>query len=310
MPITVLGPGVGWALLHWQDLHDFIYLSSMGKTGNLKPPSTPVTPGLSRLPAVGLASAALACGVLLLAVLALITLIRHRRDQRTWAFAMCPAVGIAIIMVNPYGNEGIFRAALFGIPWLAILAAQAFRGAGTPRRSTAAVLAALLPLSAAYAISAFGLDATNVLRPDDRIAYQAFRAANPHSDEPTYLLALGPGDVPDMPPSQNLLHVAVKRLTIDPHGFALTGAPAPQVVEELTAALIDYAAMTAPAGHLYAIWSPVSEYYGWEYGIHTREQFTALRDAFAASTSWKTTYSRNGSRLFEYIGPPDESAGH
>jgi hypothetical protein len=61
-------------------------------------------------------------------------------------------------------------------------------------------------------------------------------------------------------------------------------------------------ANVSSSGRLYALWSPASSFYGWEYGMHTREQFEALRDSFAASSSWKIAYSSGGTVLFEYTG--------
>ena len=49
-------------------------------------------------------------------------------------------------------------------------------------------------------------------------------------------------------------------------------------------------------------WSPTSSYYGWEYGLHTPEQFIAMRDAFAASPLWNVIFSEGGSVLFQYTG--------
>ena len=301
LPATVLGPAVGWALLHWHDLRNFLYFDDMGNSANLKPPSTELTAGLARMPIVAINSYALLLGVLVLGLLAAVTLFRSRRDRRAWALALCPSVGVVIILVNPYGNEGIFRAALFGIPWLAVLAAQAFR---TPahRRPMWSLLLTLTALSATFLVGTFGMDATNVLRPRDRDAFQQFQATNPGSDETSFLLVLGPGDLPSSPPTQSRLHIAVKRSYIDDAGFRLNYSTPSAIAANLTTKYVQYAGKGTPAGHLYALWSPVSAYYGQEYGIHTREQFTALRDAFADSPAWKTVYASEGTVMFEYTG--------
>jgi hypothetical protein len=206
-------------------------------------------------------------------------------------------VGLAIIVVNPYGNEGIFRAALFGIPWLALLAAQAFRE--RPSLSQAVVLAAL---TCTFVVATTGLDASNVVRPHDREAALRFEAANSGSQQVTFLLVLGPGDLPGSPPTQSATHVAVKRSDLDSAGFALNTGTPDETVRNLTQAYVRYAGDGTPADHLFAIWSPVSSAYGTEYGIHTTAQFAALRDALVRSPSWSVAYSSGGTLLFQYTG--------
>lgn len=309
LPATILGPSVVWALLHLGDVQNFLSLGDVGNASNFRPPETIATPGLERLPVVGQTVVALVAGVVLVGLVALAVLVRRRRDRLAWAMAVCPAVGLAIIAVNPYGNEGIFRAILFGLPWLSILAASAVRPApiGVHIRGRllrvvhVPLLALCVALTLTFTVAAFGLDATNVLRPQDREAFEMFRATNPGSAATSYLLVAGPGDLPSSPPTQQLQHVAIKRSDIDPTGFALNvGTPADRV-RDLTAMYLDYSGGAEKGSHLYAIWSPVSSYYGWEYGLHTPAQFAELRDAFAASPSWTTIYAEGGTVLFEYV---------
>jgi hypothetical protein len=230
-----------------------------------------------------------------------VTTVRRRRDAACWALALCPGVGVGVIVVNPYGNEGIFRATLFALPWLAILAAQAWRSGGG-RWTFASELAILLTLSTTFVVASFGLDATNVLRRPDREAFQLFQATHPDSSEASFLLMLGPGDLPSSPPTQTRVHLAIKRTDIDDVGFALTSGTPTAIEQNLTREFVAYAGPDTPADHLYTIWSPVSSYYGVEYGIHTAAQYAALRDAFAISPSWMITYSSGGTILFEYRG--------
>ncbi|MEU4240786.1 hypothetical protein [Actinoplanes sp. NPDC026619] len=301
LPAAVLAPAGGWALLHWRDLGNFLNLSSIGNSDNFKPPATMVTPGLSRLAVVPITSAALLLGVLLLGLLAAVTLFRRRRERAIWAVALCPSVGMVIILVNPYGNEGIFRATLFGIPWLAVLAAQAFRPSVRLRPSVP-MLATLLTLVTTFSIATFGMDASNVVSPQDREATRRFQAANTGPGDISYLLNLGPGDVPSSPPSQSRTHISLKRSDFDTTAFALSDGTVSEIEASVTDKFVDYIGTGTTADHLYAIWSPVSSYYGEEYGIQTKAQFAAYRDAFANSPSWATVYSSHGTVLFQYTG--------
>jgi hypothetical protein len=300
-PTTVLMPALIWTFLHRDDVGHFFSLGDFGNVSNFQPPSTAATAGLHRLPVVTATVVALVAGVVLLGVVAFATLIRGRRRAHIWAVAMAPAAGFAIVAINPYGNEGLFRALLFGLPWLAVLAAAALpRNDARPLHWPLAGLA--LPLCLTFLVATFGLDASNVLRPTDRAAFQIFLTTPVRATQTNFLLVLGPGDLPSSPPTPDHSYVAVKRSDIDPDGFAIGGASAAAYVPRITGEFVEYAAANASGSHLYAFWSPVSLYYGWEYGMHDPAQFATLRDSFVASSSWTIAYSSGGTVLFEYTG--------
>jgi hypothetical protein len=217
--------------------------------------------------------------------------------MRTWALAVSPAVGLVLVAINPYGNEGVFRAILFALPWLAVLAAPVVAG----RRS----LAVLLTLCATFAVAAHGLDASNVLRRPDREGLHRFLATDIRPPEVGYLLLLGPAalDLPIAAPKAGQTHVVLQRSQIDRQGFALTGRSAAQNEQHITDEFVSYTATRSPSARRYALWSPASSAYGWEYGMHTRQQFEELRDSFTASPSWRVVYSSGGTVLFEETGP-------
>jgi hypothetical protein len=301
-PLTVLGPAVGWALVNWRDLSEFLTLGDIGSSGNFTPPAPGATSGLARLPAFLTFEGGLAGGVVILALLAGATLFRRRREAAAWAVALCPGAGVAIILVHPYGSEGIFRATLFSLPWLAVLAAQVFRRGDTRvgRLSPVVVIAAL---TTTFILGTFSLDASNVMRAADRTAFAIF-ADTPTGQGLNYALILGPGDLPSAPTTTPVTHLSVYRSEIDDAGFTLNGAIDQDTVQRLTSELISYSGNESPAGHLFAVWSPVSSDYGREYGLHTAARFAALRDAFQAAAAWKTIYTADGTVLFEYVGIP------
>ena len=299
-PLTVLGPAVAWALINWRDLSEFLTLGDIGSSGNFKPPAPGATSGLARLPAFLTFEGGLAGGVLVLALLAGFVLVRRRREAAAWALALCPGAGVAIILVHPYGSEGIFRATLFSLPWLAVLAAQAFRR-GETRVGRFSPVAVLAVLTTAFVLGTFSLDASNVMRASDRTAFQVF-AATPTAGGLNYALILGPGDLPSAPTVSPVTHLSVYRADIDDTGFTLTGAIDQETVQRLTSELISYSNTESPAGRLFAVWSPTSSDYGREYGLHTAAQFAALRDAFQAAPAWKTIYTADGTVLFSYVG--------
>jgi hypothetical protein len=108
--------------------------------------------------------------------------------------------------------------------------------------------------------------------------------------------------VPSGPNTGPNTRIPVYRNAIDTtYGFTIKTADA-STVDTLTEELISYSGLSDPTDRLFAFWSPTSSYYGWEYGLHTPEQFTALRDAFATSPLWKVIFAEGGSVLFEYTG--------
>ncbi|MDR7279047.1 hypothetical protein [Catenuloplanes atrovinosus] len=295
VPATVLLPAVLWTLAHFSAVAGFLSLSEIGDAANFRPPRTAAVDDLERLPIVTVSVVALAAGIVLLGLVAAGVLVTRLRDERAWALAACPAVGLVVIAGNAYGNEGIFRAALFGIPWLALLAAGAF----TERRRPA-LLALCAALTATFVTAAFSMDATNVSRPGDRAAFQYFL------DRPrgSWMLILGPGDLPSVPPNRERTHVSVYRPILDPVAERPAGETPERAVPRLTERLRLYADREANwrTDHLYALWSPVTSYYGWEYGLHTRDEFAALRDAFATAPGWSVAFRSGETVVFAYRG--------
>ncbi|MCU7723125.1 hypothetical protein ODJ79_05310 [Actinoplanes sp. KI2] len=318
LPATVLGTAVLWALVNWADISQFVDLSHLGRSGNLTTPTPTASSGLGRLTVFLAMEATLAVSLLILGALSLVVLWRQRmslvilwrqrrsprqwepENLRLWALAACPGAGLAIVIAHPYGKEGLYRAVLFALPWLAVLAAQAF-ALRANRWWQATQLAVASMLTVNFVIGTFSLDASNVMRKGDLDAFAAY--AQTHTDGGVnYCLVIGPGDVPSGPNTGPNTRIAVYRDAIDTtYGFTIDTVDA-KTVETLTEQLIAYSGLSDPTDRLYAFWSPTSSYYGWEYGLHTPEQFAALRDAFAASPLWKVTFSEGGSMLFAYVG--------
>ena len=214
-PALVLVPAIGWALAHADALRGFISLKDIGQAQNFLPPQTVASSTLQRLPIVQLTVVALLAEIFLVGTLAAVTLLRHRRELRLWGFAACPAVGLVLIATNPYGQEGIFRAVLFGIPWLVLLAAQCF---SPPQRllRRLPVVAVCASLTAAFVVASFGLDATNVVRPSDLAALRYYQhLGERQSGTVSDLLVLGGGDLPVFIPMKGGTHQILGRDSLE-----------------------------------------------------------------------------------------------
>lgn len=301
-PLLVLVPALAWLTAHRATLKGFVSWADIGAWGNFRPPRTTASAGLARLPIVRETVLALVLGIVVVAALALVALLRRPHDRRLWAFACCPAAGLVLVVINPYGQEGVFRAALFGLPWLALLAVHAFP---TMRRvDPGLVLAAVVAVLAwTFLVASFGLDASNVVRPADVAAYRRVQRESTERSVPSEVLSLGEGDLPSSLPPEARSYQAVRRDALKlPADFARM--PPQQQLQQVTVRYVDYADRTSAGADLYALWSPASRYYDWAYGVQSPAQFVALRDAFRSSPYWAVVLHRDGTYLFRFELPP------
>jgi glycosyltransferase involved in cell wall biosynthesis len=298
-PGLVLAPAVAWALVHRGALSGFLSWEAIGRLTNFRPPQTVESPGLARLPVVAQASEALLAGILLVGVVAAVALAVRYRLRSAWALAVCPVVGLILVAINPYGQEGIFRAALFGIPWLAILAAYCFP---SPRRMLVrvGVLGMAVVLTATFLVSSFGLDAINVMRPSDVAAFRYFQQQRTYPITTNYVLALGAGDLPTSLPPQTGDFLVVRREALNDPVREQPDLQADKQVQVLTDRFLKLSHQSPSTAHLYAVWSPVSSDYGVAYGLQSASQFEALRDAFRRSPYWEVSFHEGGTYLFRF----------
>ena len=287
-----------WALLNRHVLAGFINFSDLGNLANFSPPPTISTPGLTRLAIVGYASDALLLGILALIVLACIGLARTFRRRPSWGFFVSAGVGIIFIAVNPYGREGIFRAALFGIPWLAVLAIVALR-TNPPRWVSAVYGLATVGLLATFLTSSFGLDNQGVVRTTDLAAFRLYETRALGRGD---LLNLSYGDIPSTVASTG----AIDRLVIWSTVVARSTLTAPPTPRDAASLARRYAALAAkktgtPASELYALWSPAAATYGVNYGLETLAHAQEWRDRLIASPDWRVVYHQGGTYLFKVV---------
>jgi hypothetical protein len=296
---TMLVPAGLWAALNAKALSGFISLSALGNLSNFRPPATPSAPGLSRLPIVGESSHALALGLLILVALALIGLARNVRRASAWAFMLAAGLGLVFISINPYGSEGIFRAALFGIPWLTIVGLASVR---KPPWRWAGFFVVGIVLLGTFLVAQFGLDETNVTRRPDIAALYAFIA---HAPPGSYRLELGDGDLPQT------LDPTIRNLVWDPLwnpnnkaelAVHSVSPPTAANLNQLTASYIAYAHNVGhtPARDLFVVWAPVVAQYQVEYAVETMANSLEWRNLFLASPRWKVIFKDDGSYLFRY----------
>ena len=301
VPATCLVPAVAWGLFNRSVLSGFLSLHDLGSLSNFVPPVTVATPGLQRLPIVAESSYALLLGILVLAGLAIVGFLRTVRSKQSWAYLISAGVGLGVLVANPYGNEGIFRATLFGIPWLAVLAAVAI-GSRPPSWLTGVSWLTSLGLLTTYLVAMFGLDGVNVIRPSDLRVLQAYES---HAPASSYLLNLCYGDIPGsvtVPQLANNFEWTdlVTRADVRP------GGPTPADVAALAHRYLRYAAENGdnPPRKLYAVWSVASAQFAIDYGLETPAQTRRWPQLLAASPDWRIVSHQGGTYLFRLVIPP------
>jgi hypothetical protein len=211
-----------------------------------------------------------------------------------------PGVGLVLIATNPYGNEGIFRAVLFAIPWLAAMGTQALPGIRSRWSSSIYGLTAVILLGT-YLVSMFGLDNANVMRLSDYESFQVYEAtANQNT---SYLLNLSYGDevLPDSVsfPSGNMANHFVSWGDLVTDAEAATMKPTVKDADTMAQQYYKYAAKNdGETSELYASWTTASAVYSDDYGLETYAQAVAWRNAIIASPDWRVVYSNDGSYIF------------
>lgn len=311
-PALVLAPAVGWALVNFGDVSGFLDLSSFGSIANFRPPQTDASPGLERLPVVGWTVRALAGGLLVLGLLAAWTWVRallaSRRAGpgrravllRLLSFAGASMVGLVLVAANPYGQEGIFRAVLFAVPWLAPLAALPLRRTELLRGRLPLAGAAVL-MTATFLVASFGLDRLNVVRPgDERVLDYLNSQAGPSPAGSQLVLVLLAGDLPTSAGREGVTQrlVSYDDLDLEP---GLTDRPVKTQEEELTQGARTFARINDDE-QVYVLWSPTSAAYSRAYGLQSLEDSAALRDTFAGDPRWERVDDDQGTVLFRYQG--------
>jgi hypothetical protein len=304
IPLAALLPAVLWAVLNWSVLGSFASLYDFGNLSNFAPPKTAVTPGLQRLPIVGQGTDAEVAGLVVLIGLAAVGFLAAVTRQSGWKFfspayawsmILSAGAGLALIVANPYGNEGIFRAVLFAIPWLAALAVTAI-----PRFSRGWLVipfAMLLTgLAATFCIASFGLDNADVIRPGDVAALNFYNAK---ASSKGYILDLSYGDTPTGMLSLANGH-SVGWSTIVPQTGDRVDPMTPESAALLARNYLAYVAQDqgGSTSALYAIWSPSSVDYSIDYGLETAATAVAWEQALVASPVWKLVYHSDGTYLF------------
>jgi hypothetical protein len=297
---AVLVPAALWLGLNRNVVSPYFSLADIWHLTNFLAPQQAAANGLARQSIVAFSSYALLLGVLVLIAAALVGFARHRHEAWAWAFMASAGLGLIFVAFNPYGNEGIYRATLFGIPWLALLALRAVER--PPSRMGLVALAAMtFVLLGTFLVANFGMNASSVMRGSDLTALRVFESRAPAG---SYLVSVGYGEMPNV-----LSYFSSDLQTAEFSALVGPAKPTPRqpVAGDVAAFTRRYENLArtksgAVPSDLYAVWSPVLSEYSFEYGLLSKRQSAAWRSLMLASPDWRLVYSADGTLLFRLSG--------
>lgn len=304
LPIGV--PALAWAAIVHKTIEQHFTFGALFNLGNFTPPVTVATPGLHRLAVVGVQSHVLLVSLLILILLGALGFLPNIRTRWAWAYGLCPIVGLAFIAINPYGNEGIFRATLFAIPWIAVLAMKMPEPGGgwrlltSPAVVTAAVTSCLMVLLGTFLVAAYAMDGTMVLAAGD-VAVVDHLMHLPGRN--AFVLSIGSADNPaDGANSiENYTPLEWSQVANVPE---LQQLHPPAV--DATALADRYGLVAAqqgatPRSPLYLIWAHSSLLYANAYGLQSPPQMHAWLRLLETSPNWRLVDRARGTYLFKLV---------
>lgn len=177
LPAVVLIPAVAWTAANFHIVERYLKPTQIGSLATNILPGGLIRTSLHKGTLIRVDSYAMAGAVTVVGILAVGALVRYR-TRTHMAGALCALSGLGLFFGSAYGNEGIFRVALFALPWLALLAADLSR-AEPGRRLWAMGLAVLPGMLVMNLIANRGLDYIRVIRPGDLTALRAFETTAP-----------------------------------------------------------------------------------------------------------------------------------
>jgi hypothetical protein len=161
----------------------------------------------------------------------------------------------------------------------------------------------LLALVPTFLIASFGMDAVNVVKPGDLVAFQTFEntVVRP-TQQPAVLAQLGPGNLPGILAAKSARQTEIDRLVVGDDMNETTDLDPTAEVVRFTAKYLTWTGQTPQDANLWAVWSPLSQEYARAYATERPATFAGLRDAFLASPYWTVVLSDRGTILFRFNG--------
>lgn len=304
IPLALAVPPLAWAAVNFGVLDRFLSWDAFGRVlSNASPPQHASTTLPVSL-ATRLVFLAPAVVLVLVGLLALFGVVRLR-NRLAFGLLAAAASPVSLLAASNYGQEAIFRVALFALPWLAILAMLGLpRAFGTRNATTLTVVA--LTATMLFVVNAYGqtgLDWARVVRNDAADATRMFETV---AQPGAALVVVGtanasPGKITARYGDVLYLNRDALNVYVPGHGDAYDATADAQ---EITKRLIGW----TPDRQRFALLSDSVGAWGDRYGLQSYADYGKLRDAFDHSAVWVPVLVGPTTTLYEYI-PGSTGAG-
>jgi len=294
VPLVVALPAVGWAVVNSAVLGPFIRLDALGRVGqNVTPPAHP-TASAGIEPVTRLAFQVPAAVLVLVGLAALVTVLR-RPSRTTWGLLVAAGSSGVLTVVSNYGQEGIFRVAMFALPWLALLAV--YPGRGALRISPTVIAGGLAVLILVNAFGQTALDWGRVVRPDTSDATRWFERS---ATKDAVMLVTGTSNATPGKVTERYGEVRyVGRDTLEDFPDVSERYDPAADVRHLTGSLVS----RAEASEYYALVSDSLGGYDDLYGLQDYADYVRFRSEMARSPLWEEVRVGATSRLYRLRNP-------
>jgi hypothetical protein len=277
-------PTLAWTALNHSALGGYISFAGIGHSSNFTLPSQRA--GVAQQFIVKEAILATAAAIFLLVVGGAYVVLR-RRTKANWGVAITSGVGLGVVAVNAYGNEGIFRAVLFAIPWLAILFVRALADVPARIRPGASVVACVL-LAGAYLVGALSLDGGTVIRKTDlTVLDKIVKYADDHPHRIVLAVSMNAGDLPIADPTvpDNMAYFSLKPIVSSARHPTPKSLDAGMVKTTRHMQRLPYGRKSTT--DIFVIYSPAAAVHDQQYGYATPETQKLVLQAFGYSPMWR-----------------------
>ncbi len=294
LPFVVLAPAVAWAVVNAGQLTGFVEPGDIGRIfENVRPPNH----SAATAPRALVTTLAFGLPAVVLVVLAGLTFVNAliERNRTSWALVFAAISPASLFVASDYGQEGVFRVALFALPWMAIGATR-FR---LPRRVSAAFIAGL-SVVILFAVNAFGQTALDWNRVMTRDAAEAIVAYENSAPTGAVLMSMGTENV--IPQKQTSRYVDVGYMSREALG-PYPSPTAPYNADADVAGLTLQLTKTVSATAYYAMVSDTVGAYGDRYGFQSWANWQELEQAMATSSRWERVFTGPTATLYRLKTP-------
>lgn len=302
LPAVVAAPSIAWALINQHLLTRFVSISDIGNLfTNLSPPDNS-TGSFAESVANRVTFGVPAADLVVVGLVALLKL-WMLRGRTLIALAAAAASPVVLMAGTAYGNEGVFRVALFALPWLAIMACMpVVRPTGRRAPRWLPTLGVVL-LFVCYVVGTTGMDPSRVIRPDDVAATTWVEMAAPAD---SLVLCLGTDATT---PYDSTARYAETTFLYRKALYDDTVNPYPTVTGTAYDAQADLAQLTKRfltfgATRHYALISDSMGIYDQAYGNQRASDSRQLAAAIAQSRQWRVVYTSGDTAVYQLVKEP------